>query len=58
VLAGTIGALVDGALGTAPKIFADAAVELVLGIGALAHQSLSFWNRNFGTGGMPESGAL
>ena len=41
MLARTIGALVDGALGTAPEILADAAVELVFGIGALAHRVLS-----------------
>src|SRR6185503_10145878 len=41
VLARTVRAFVDRALGTAPEIFADAAVELVFGIGALAHQSLS-----------------
>ena len=39
VLARTIGALVDRALGTAPDILAHAAVDLVLRILALAHKS-------------------
>ena len=43
VLARTIGPLVDRALGTAPEIFANAAVQLVLRILALAHQA-SFVN--------------
>ena len=48
VLARTIGALVDRALGTAPDILAHAAIDLVFGIGALAHRSSEFG------GGMPE----
>src|SRR6185503_18558770 len=42
VLAGTVGALVHRALGTGPDIFAHAAIDLVFGIGALAHRSSNF----------------
>src|SRR3569832_341037 len=39
VLAGAVGALVDRGLRTAPDAFAHAAVDLVLGVFALAHSS-------------------
>src|SRR5262249_38750250 len=48
VLAGAVGALVHRRLGTAPDALAHAAVDLVLGVGALAHgsRSLVFSNSN------------
>ena len=41
VLAGSIFAAVDRALGTSEDVFAHAAVELILGAGALGHRSSS-----------------
>jgi hypothetical protein len=48
MLAGTVRALVDRALGTGPDILAHAAIDLVLGICALGHRFLCVAGREGG----------